>query len=87
MPPRKRLSRPKIDMSILKDAIVDGAVTVPVGTRLYFERTVTGGKIEIHAGILRDVDVDEGLVEVWDETIEQFYAFSLYQKLPVVKVA
>lgn len=81
--PRKK-SKPKIKMASLSDAILDGKMIVPVGGKVYFERLVSSGRIEIHEGIIRDI-TDNGLVEIWDETIEQFYAFSLKQNLPVIK--
>ena len=78
-----RARKLKVDMSALPDAVVDGKLVVEVGGKIYFERTLN--KVtKVHEGIIKDVS-DKGIVQVWDETIEQFYGFSLNQPLPVIK--
>lgn len=81
---RVRKTKIKVDMSKLSDAVVDGKLVVPVGGRVYFERFAPGGKTVVHTGVIRDVN-ERGLVEIWDEIAEQFYGFSLNQKIPVIK--
>jgi hypothetical protein len=76
----------KVKVELLPDALVDGKLIVPAGTKIYFERFFYGGKKKFHAGVIREI-TDKGMVHIWDETIEQFYAFSLHQKLPIVKIA
>jgi hypothetical protein len=73
-------------MSKLSDAVIQGKLLAEVGSKVFFERIAPKGKKVIHEGIIRSVD-DKGMVEIWDETIEQFYAFSLNQQIPVVKIA
>ena len=84
--PKVRTYKPKIkvDLSKLPDAVVEGRMTVPVGGRVVFERIAPKGRKSIHEGIVKSVN-DAGVVEIWDETAEQFYAFSLKQDIPVVK--
>lgn len=82
---RQRKPKVKVDMGSLPDLVVEGKVTAPLGTRLYFERIAPKGKTAIHTGFLRGVNDSNGMVEIWDETVEQFYCFSLKQRLPVVK--
>jgi len=72
-------------MAMLQDAVVDGKLLAVVGDKVYFERIAPKGKMAVHEGIVKSV-TDKGLVEIWDETIEQFYCFSLHQTIPVVKL-
>lgn len=80
----RRPRRPKVDLNLLSDAVQDGKLLVPVGGRVYFERIAPKGKMVIHTGTIRDVS-EKGIVEIWDENADQFYSFSLLQKIPVVK--
>ena len=84
-PRQPRAKKVKVDMSALADAVVDGQLIVPVKGRVVFVRTINK-KTAIHEGTVFSVG-DDGLVSIWDETREQFYAFSLKQELPVIKVA
>jgi len=71
-------------MAMLQDAVVDGKLLAVVGDKVYFERIAPKGKIALHEGVVKSIS-DKGIVEIWDETIEQFYCFSLHQTIPVVK--
>jgi len=82
---RRRTPRPKVKMDMLHDAVADGKLLATVGDKVYFERIAPKGKIAVHEGIVKSVD-EKGLVEIWDETIEQFYCFSLHQTIPVIKL-
>jgi hypothetical protein len=84
--PRKRQKKVKVDMNSLPDAAIQGKLLAAVGSKVFFERIAAKGKKVVHEGFIRSVD-EKGMVEIWDETIEQFYAFSLNQKLPVIKMA
>jgi hypothetical protein len=85
--PRVRANKkPKVDMTKLADAVVEGKVVAQVGERIYFERMFSGGKKKVHAGILKEINVDKGVLGIWDETAEQFYAISLRHELPAIKL-
>jgi len=82
----KRRPKPKVKMSELRDVVdAEGKLIAKPGDKVYFERIAPKGKIAIHEGVVKGIDA-KGLVEIWDETIEQFYCFSLHQRLPVVKM-
>lgn len=80
--PRKK--RGKVDLSTLPDAIVDGKFIVPEKEKVFFERTLSG-KTRVHEGTVTEV-TEDGMVFIFDETVEQFYAFSLKQAVPNIKV-
>lgn len=81
--PRKK--KLKIDMTTLPDAIVEGKLVVPLKGKVVFERTLNGAT-RIHEGTVSGFNEEKGVVELFDDTIEQFYYFSLHQKLPVIKI-
>lgn len=56
----------------LPDAVVEGKWTVPVKGDVAFER-LRGGKVEIHVGIVHSHDEAKSSVNIYDETLEQFY--------------
>lgn len=85
-PKRERTRKVKVDMSTLKDAIVDGTFIGEVNQRVYFERTYIG-KTTLHEGHVFKVDAETGMVTLWDETKGQFFAFSLKLAVPVVKLS
>lgn len=82
---RHRMVRPRVKMDQLRDVVVDGKLIAQVGDKVYFERIAPKGKMAIHEGVIKSVN-DKGIVEIWDETVEQFYSFSLHQPAPVVKM-
>lgn len=82
---RRRPPRPKVKMATLQDAVVDGKLLANVGDKVYFERIAPKGKMAVHEGIVKSVN-EKGLVEIWDETVEQFYCFSLHQTIPIIKL-
>jgi len=81
--PRKK--KVKVDLSTLPDAIVDGKFVVPPQGRVFFERTL-GGKTKVHEGTVMKIN-ENGIVDLFDDTVEQFYSFSLHQKLPNIKAS
>ena len=82
---RQRTLKPKVKMDQLRDVVVDGKLVANIGDKVYFERIAPKGKMAIHEGVIKGVS-DKGVVEIWDETAGQFYGFSLYQPIPVVKM-
>lgn len=81
--PRKVKVAKSIDE--LDDAVVDGKLLVPIRGKVLFERK-SGSKTEIHIGYVHTVS--DGAVHIWDETINQYYVFSLLEAGRVkVKVA
>lgn len=81
--PRKK--KVKVDLSSLKDAVVDGKLMVGTKGRVVFERTLNG-TTRVHEGTVHSFNEEKGVVELFDDTVEQFYSFSLHQKLPVIKI-
>ena len=81
--PRKK--KIKIDMSTLKDAVVDGKLVAVVKSKVVFERTLNG-TTRVHEGTIHSFNEEKGIVELFDDTVEQFYSFSLKQKLPIIKI-
>jgi len=80
--PRKK--RGKVDFSALPDAIIDGKFIVQEKQKVFFERTLSG-KTRVHEGTVTEI-TEDGMIFIFDETVEQFYAFSLKQALPNIKV-
>jgi len=77
-----RSPKPKINMETAPDAIVDGKLVVPVGTRVVIPRIRSNKKILSFGLIDR---VERGAVYVWDETLTQWFVFKLSDPV-VVKV-
>ena len=80
-----RRKKVKVDLSTLPEAIVDGQFVVPPNSKVFFERTLSG-TTKIHEGTVLKIN-ENGVVDLFDDTIEQFYSFSLHQKLPNIKAA
>ena len=81
---KQRTRKIKIDLDTLDDAIVNGKLVVPVKGRVVFERVFYNNRVEIHEGFIVSVS-DTGLVEIYDETREQCYAFEIGKPHPKVK--
>lgn len=77
-----RAVKPKINMETAPDAIIDGNLVVPVGTRVVIPRIRSNKKILSFGLIDR---VERGAVYVWDETLTQWFVFKLSDPV-VVKV-
>lgn len=75
----------KVDLSKLPDAIVEGKFVVPLKGKVYFERTLSG-TTKVHEGFVNGI-YENGTIELFDETVEQFYSFSMNQKAPNIKAA
>jgi hypothetical protein len=77
-PRAPRAKKVKVDLSSLPDAIVDGKLTVPVKSKIVFERTINK-KTAVHEGHIWGFDEATGDVSIWDETRGQFYGFNVSQ--------
>ena len=82
-PKPKKVSK-SFDLTKLVDLVIEGKVSSPSGTIVFFERTRDGRKA-IHTGKVFTVS-DTGNVEIWDETVNQFYTFNLLGPIPIVKI-
>lgn len=69
-----RSPKPKINMETAQDAIVDGKLVVPIGTRVVIPR-VRSRKNILSFGLIDRVE--RGVVYVWDETLTQWFVFKL----------
>ncbi len=69
----------------LPDAIVNGHFSCPIGSELIIEK-YRNGKNTLTVCTLKRVDED-GLVHTWDETVQQWYMFSLHDPPRVVKLS
>lgn len=84
-PREPRKVKIKLDIDDLDDAIVDGMLTVPLRSKVLFERVVNQ-KVEIHMGFVHTVA--DGAVNIWDETANRFFVFDVHEADRVkVKVA
>lgn len=66
----------------LPDAVVDGKFMGNVGTELIATRR-KDGKEKLVILTVKKIN-DDGLVESWDETIQQWFNFNLKETLPSV---
>ncbi len=82
---RPRKKKVKVDLSSLPDAIIDGKFVVPLQGKVFFERTLSG-TTKVHEGTVVKIN-ENGIIDLFDDTVEQFYSFSLHQKLPNIKAA
>lgn len=72
--PRERTKKVKADVNNLPDAIVDGILRVKDKSKVVFARTLNG-RTKLHEGYIASVKGD--VVEVWDETQNQFWVVEL----------
>lgn len=80
---RKMRMPTSVDVFIsLAEAVVDGTLTVPIGGGVAFVR---GGAI--HRGWIHScTETHRGtIVDVWDESDDQFFSFSLRETLPDIR--
>ena len=77
-----RVPKPKIDMANAPDAIVDGQLVVPIGTRVAIPRVRARQQILSVCVIHK---LEEGVLHVWDETLTQWFIFNVTDPV-VVKV-
>jgi len=77
-----RIPRPKVDMETAPDAIVEGKLVVPLGTKVAIPRT-RGRQQILSVCIIHKVEDD--IVSVWDETMTQWFVFKLTDPV-VIKV-
>lgn len=84
VPPTKRVRIPtSADAFVsMPDAAADGALKVPIGGGVAFIRWGA-----IHRGWVHSIsDTPRGtVVDVWDETEDQFYTFNMAEGVPEIK--
>ena len=72
----------KMVLNELKDAVVDNKFLATVGSELVVERH-KDGKAKLVIVKVKQIGED-GLVQTWDETAQQWFHFSLKEALPKV---
>jgi hypothetical protein len=82
--PEPRKVKRGLDISNMPDAIVDGKLTVPIGSRVIIPRMRSGREV-LSTGLIKKLE-DDGSVHFWDETNAQWFVFMLTDKV-VVKVS
>jgi hypothetical protein len=83
----KKLRKPKAgkltdDLTSLPDAVVDGKLRVKLKGGVVFERTLNG-RTKIHTGYV--AGIRGSVVEIWDETQDQFWVVELSSPPPILK--
>jgi hypothetical protein len=81
--PKRKLSK-AVKIATLPDAVVDGKFIAKIDSELVIERT-RSGKIVVCICVVKKIE-DTGLVHVWDDSLGQWYAFSVLEPPKVVKV-
>ena len=81
-PRAQRVKKIKFDIASAPDAIVEGKLIVPFGTKVIIPRTKSG-KESLSECVLMKMDDD--VVHAWDETLNQWYLFKVTDNL-IVKV-
>lgn len=77
-----RTKKIKFDISKAPDAIVEGRLIVPFGTKVIIPR-IKSGKESLSECVLMKIDDD--VVHAWDETLNQWYLFKVTDNL-IVKI-
>ena len=73
----------KLDLTALRDAIIDGKFTAEKDVRVVFHRTLNG-KTRLHAGIV--MSSSETVTMIWDETQGQVYSVDPKNHPGVIKI-
>ena len=81
-PRTPRVKKIKFDISKAPDAIVEGKLIVPFGTKVIIPRTKAGKESLSECVIMK---MDDNVVHAWDETLNQWYLFKVTENL-VVKI-
>lgn len=81
--PVQRIKKVKFDFSKAADAIVDGKFIIEMNQRVVVER-VRNDKRQASVCIFKGVS-PSGEVTMWDDTVSQFFSFSLKDP-PLVKL-
>jgi hypothetical protein len=81
-PRAPRVKKIKFDIDKAPDAIVEGKLIVPFGTKVIIPR-IKSGKESLSECVLMKIDDD--VVHAWDETLNQWYLFKVTDNI-VVKV-
>lgn len=68
----------------LPDAIVENKLVAKIGTEIIVNR-FRNGKESFHVCTIKQID-ENGLIHTWDETIHQWFVFSVKDSPKVVKL-
>lgn len=68
----------------LKDAIIEGKINFSSGSKVYASRRRDGKTVVVLCEI-RDIKED-GLVEAWDETVNQWFIFDIKSPPEILKI-
>lgn len=79
--PSPKKVRRGTNLENLPDAIVEGKLTVPLDTEVYIPRIRSGRQTVSHC-VIKSLDQD-GLLQVWDETLSQWFSFKLTDNVEV----
>lgn len=82
--PAPKKARRGLDIDGLPDAIVEGRLVVPLGTEVYIPR-LRSGRNTVSVCLIKSL-AEDGLLQVWDETLAQWFSFKLDDGV-VVKVS
>lgn len=72
------------DHSTLQEAVVDNKLVATIGSELVVIRKLNG-KEALHKCSIQSVS-ETGLVSVWDDTLQQCYAFLLSEPPKIIKI-
>jgi len=78
-----RAKKIKFDISSAPDAIVEGKLIVPFGTKVIIPRIKAGRESLSECEIMK---IDDDIVHAWDETLNQWYLFKVTDNV-IVKIA
>ena len=79
--PAAKKAKRGLNIEELPDAIVEGKLVVPFGTEVYIPR-LRSGRQTISICIIKALS-DDGLLQVWDETLSQWFNFNLTDPVTV----
>jgi hypothetical protein len=71
-------------VSVLPDAIVDGKLMCGIDSTLVIER-IRSKKVMYCECIVKQL-LPNGLVHVWDDTLEQWFVFEMHNPPPLIKI-
>ena len=82
-PRKQRAKKIKFDLFSAKDAIVEGKLMVPLGTKVIIPRVKANRESLSECEIIK---IEDEVIHAWDETLNQWYLFRVTDNV-IVKVA
>ena len=76
--------RKGVNLALLPDAIVDGKAVFEIGSEIVVSR-FRNGKKSFSICTVKKIDT-AGLIETWDESVQQWYVFPLAQPPEILKL-